>query len=173
MQAAATVPDWGAAISSDIELVNHSLDDASTSAELNSVPFLDLDATDAAVDTSIDANVSNTDLAIRLVTWTLVILCLCVLTVLAIRKWQRNNGMLPESAGQSKVLETVMIGHNRSVSLVQLRGLQAVVGCDGSGIQSIVLAPPDFSDVIDQASAATAAEESSESVSFSSTSLPS
>ena len=72
------------------------------------------------------------------------------LTVLVIRKWQRNNGMLPESSGRSKVLETVMIGHNRSVSLVQLRGLQAVVGCDGSGIQSIVLAPPEFDDVITQ-----------------------
>ena len=52
--------------------------------------------------------------------------------------------MLPISQGNSRVLETVTIGPNRSVCLVQLRDVQAVVGCDASGIQSIVLAPASF-----------------------------
>jgi flagellar biogenesis protein FliO len=76
------------------------------------------------------------------------VLALCVAVIFGIRKWQQKHGMLPTAGGPSpsRVLETVVIGNRQTISLVQLQGLQAVVGCDATGIKSIVLAPPRFED---------------------------
>ena len=81
---------------------------------------------------------------VRLAVWTVIILCLCILTLLALRRWQRRQGLLPPGVGQSRVLETLSIGPGRAVSLIQLGSVRAVVGTDGSGIKTIVLAPPAF-----------------------------
>jgi len=113
--------------------------------------FLDLDSPETTQTSADAAQPSDMDMIARLATWTVIILCLCVLTALGVRRWQRKNGMLPETQGHSRVLETVSLGPNRSVSLVQLRDIQAVVGCDASGIQSIVLAPASFDEVMGEA----------------------
>lgn len=109
--------------------------------------FLDLTSEVSSQQTAgsdVSVGDSGADVIIRLVTWTVIVLCLCVLTVLGLRRWQSTHGLLPAAPGVSKVLETVSLGSNRSVSLVQLRHIQAVVGCDSSGIRSIVLALPSF-----------------------------
>ena len=150
VQAGGRVPEWAERMATPIQLIDHapaaSVDALKPTPEAK--PFLDLDAEPSANAAVKNAEASTTDLAIRFMTGTVIVLGLCVVTILGIRKWQRSHGMLPMSEGDSKVLETVVIGPHRSVSLVQLRGLQAVVGCDASGIQSIVLAPPSFDDVM-------------------------
>jgi len=115
-----------------------------------STPFIDLRATEsrreavAASDTT-----NNSDLFVGLGVWTIIVLCLCVLTVLGIRQWQRGRGMLPVDNGSARVLETVSLGPNRMVSLVALGDVRAIVGCDAAGIRSIVLAPPSFEDALE------------------------
>lgn len=111
-------------------------------------PFLDLDAeesVDAAASTELT---SDTQLIVRFIGGTVLVLGLCVAVIFGIRRWQQKHGLLPPTSGPSRVLETVVIGNRQTISLVQLQGLQAVVGCDASGIKSIVLAPPTFEDVL-------------------------
>jgi flagellar biogenesis protein FliO len=118
-----------------------------TPADPPAEPFLDLSNTDSAKTSASDqANLAagDNEIFVRLGVWTVIILCLCTLTALGIRHWQRSKGMLPQSNTSARVLESVSLGPNRVVSLVQLRGIQAVVGTDGSGIRTIVLAPPTF-----------------------------
>ncbi|HIE98244.1 MAG TPA: hypothetical protein EYG03_10475 [Planctomycetes bacterium] len=124
-------------------------DGTSTTTNAAPAPFLDL--TDEALDgtTASTDETTSTDMLIRLGTWTIIIMCLCGLTALAIRRWQTKHGMLPVARGQSQIVETVSLGANRTVSLVELRGVQALVGCDASGIQSIVPVPPAFPDILD------------------------
>ena len=108
-------------------------------------PFLDLNQEQATAAPMMATGDSETnELFTRLAVWTVIILCLCVLTVLALRRWQRRQGILPSGAGQSRVLETLAIGPGRAVTLVQLGDVRALVGTDGSGINTIVLAPPAF-----------------------------
>jgi len=111
-------------------------------------PFIDLTNETAEVAGGGDAEPTHTDMLIRLATWTVIVMCLCGLTVLAIRRWQTKHGLLAVARGQSQIVETVVLGPNRSVSLVELRGVQALVGCDAGGIQSIVPVPPAFPDIL-------------------------
>jgi len=125
-----------------------SVSDTATSqvANTDGKPYFDAD-TDISEAAQTDAEFNNTNgLFTRLAIWTVIILCLCVLTVLGLRRWQRNQGLLPEHVGQSRVLETLAIGPGRAISLIQLGSVRAVVGTDGSGIKTIVLAPPEFED---------------------------
>lgn len=113
-----------------------------------SKPFLDLDAAESgAAQSTVDAT-DDTELIVRFISGTVIVLALCVAVIFGIRKWQQKHGMLPTAGGPSpsRVLETVVIGNRQTISLVQLQGLQAVVGCDATGIKSIVLAPPRFED---------------------------
>ncbi len=110
----------------------------------NGKPYFDLNTSLTEV-AQADADASDTSgLFTNLAIWTVIILCLCVLTVLGLRRWQQKQGLIPEHVGQSRVLETLAIGPGRAVSLVQLGSVRAVVGTDGSGIKTIVLAPPAF-----------------------------
>jgi flagellar biogenesis protein FliO len=114
-------------------------------------PFLDL-TTDTAgeqAEMATGTEDGTKELFMRLAVWTVIILCLCVLTMLGLRHWQRRQGILPPKAGQARVLETLAIGPGRAVSLVQLGSVRAVVGTDGSGIKTIVLAPPAFDEELD------------------------
>ena len=75
-----------------------------TSAEERKQPaFLDLDSTDETHASAEASEPSDMDMILRLVTWTVIILCLCVLTVLGLRRWQRKNGMLPIVLPQEQV----------------------------------------------------------------------
>ena len=117
-------------------------------------PFIDLTDNTSSDDSfaTNDAQITDNELFVRLGIWTVIVLCLCTLTVLALRHWQRSKGMLPVSKNNARVLESVALGPNRVVSLVELRGIQAVVGCDAGGIKTIVLAPPSFDDEVSTAS---------------------
>ncbi|MDG1894890.1 MAG: flagellar biosynthetic protein FliO [Fuerstiella sp.] len=117
-------------------------------AKTPTAAFLDL--TDETQEPAIAAAIepTHTDMLIRLGTWTVIIMCLCGLTALAIRRWQTKHGILPVAKGQSQIMETVILGPNRSISLVELRGVQALVGCDAGGIQSIVPVPQAFPDIL-------------------------
>ena len=58
-----------------------------TSAEERKQPaFLDLDSTDETHASAEASEPSDMDMILRLVTWTVIILCLCVLTVLGLRR---------------------------------------------------------------------------------------
>lgn len=115
-------------------------------------PYFSLDSdTEEQSSTLVPANDNGTnDLFVRLAVWTVIVLCLCVLTMLGLRRWQRRQGILPAGAGQSRVLETLAIGPGRAVSLVQLGDVRAIVGTDGSGIKNIVLAPPAFDETLSE-----------------------
>ena len=124
----------------------HSHDAEGARVTNNGKPYFDLntDITEAA---QTDADFNNTNgLFTKLAVWTVIVLCLCVLTVLGLRRWQQKQGLIPEHVGQARVLETLAIGPGRAVSLIQLGSVRAVVGTDGSGIKTIVLAPPAFDD---------------------------
>lgn len=114
-------------------------------------PFIDLNQEASTPSPVMATGDSETnELFTRLAVWTVIILCLCVLTVLALRRWQRRQGILPAGAGRSRVLETLAIGPGRAVTLVQLGDVRALVGTDGSGINTIVLAPPAFEEELTQ-----------------------
>jgi flagellar biogenesis protein FliO len=144
-------------------LTQQQADGSSTAATPNSnpAPFIDLTNETLEGTTASTAEPSSIDMLIRLGTWTVIILCLCGLTALAIRRWQTKHGMLPVARGQSQIVETVSLGANRSISLVELRGVQALVGCDANGIQSIVPVPPAFPDLLDSGEAELTLSQSS------------
>lgn len=110
-------------------------------------PFIDLrtesvgDTLTEGADTSRE---SRQELLVRLGVWTVVVMCLAVLTVLGIRRWQRSRGILPQMSSHSRVLQTVGLGGNRSVSLVQVDDVRVLVGSDASGIRNMILAPVSF-----------------------------
>lgn len=143
---------------SSIRTVAHSGGVSTVDANLETAPvasteqpaFLDLRAdVPQQPEAASTAEASNgTEMIIHLVTWTVIILCLCVLTVLGLRRWQAQRGMLPPTRMNARVLETIALGPSRSVSLVQLRNVQALVGCDASGIRSIVIANQSFDDTM-------------------------
>lgn len=114
-------------------------------------PYFSLDTNSTEQSSTLASTDDGTnDLFVRLAVWTVIVLCLCVLTMLALRRWQRRQGILPAGAGRSRVLETLAIGPGRAVSLVQLGDVRAIVGTDGSGIKNIVLAPPAFDETLSE-----------------------
>lgn len=109
-------------------------------------PFLDLSQRDSRSEAEPMASgrAETSDMFVRLAVWTVIVLGLCVLTVLGLRRWQQRQGILPSGSGTSRILETLALGPGRAVSLVQLGDVQAMVGTDGGGIRTIVLVPPAF-----------------------------
>ncbi len=98
-----------------------------------------------------EAGESGSEVLIRGMAWLIVTLCLLSLTILGLRRWQKSQGLLPTTNGRSRVLETLSLGPGRTVSLIEMNGLRALVGSDAGGIRTIVLAPPSFEDEILQA----------------------
>lgn len=98
-----------------------------------------------------EAGESGSEVLIRGMAWLIVTLCLLSLTILGLRRWQKSHGLLPTTNGRSRVLETLSLGPGRTVSLIEMNGLRALVGSDAGGIRTIVLAPPSFEDEILQA----------------------
>ena len=88
---------------------------------------------------------------VTMLIWILVLICLMVLTILGLRRWQRTRGLLPVVNGQSRVLQTLSLGPGRTVSLIEMNGLRALVGADAWGIRTIVLAPPSFDEALSTA----------------------
>lgn len=111
-------------------------------------PFLSLGDSDVSPESGVTgrSQESDSELLLQTAIWTVVVLCLCVLTILGVRRWQRARGWVPDKRGTGRVLETLTLGPGRSVSLIQMQGLRALVGCDATGIRTIAVAGPDFSD---------------------------
>lgn len=107
-------------------------------------PFLDLTNEPEANANATPEPSTNAELFVQLAIWTVIILCACILVVLGIRYVQRRQGLLPEADHQSRVLQTLSLGAHRTVSLVQLGEVRAIVGCDSTGVSNIVLAPNSF-----------------------------
>jgi flagellar biogenesis protein FliO len=119
----------------------------------SAAPFISLAADDTSSTSlgSVGGGLSDDNLLIQMATWTVVVLCLCVLTILGIRRWQRSRGMLPEGVQTGRIVDTLVLGPGRSISLIQIQGLRALVGCDATGIRTIALASPGFDDELTSA----------------------
>lgn len=120
-------------------------------------PFLDLlrepPATLPPADLSVTAG--GGEQLVRVLGWLIVLMCVLCLLVLGLRRWQRSRGLLPSASARSRVLETLSLGPGRTVSLIEIQGLRALVGADAGGIRTIVLAPPAFDDELTAASEST------------------
>jgi flagellar biogenesis protein FliO len=89
---------------------------------------------------------SPVQVLMRAVAWIVVALCIFSLTILGVRRWQRQRGLLPTTNSRSRVLETLSLGPGRTVSLIELAGFKALVASDAGGIRSLVLTPVSFHD---------------------------
>ena len=130
-----------------------SLQSVPPEAITDNAPFLDLtggkeaeDPLAASAAERIQAGTFTTEQFITMLVWMLVLMCVMILCVLGLRKWQRTRGLLPVANNQSRVLQTLSLGPGRTVSLIEMNGLRALVGADAGGIRTIVLAPPSFDD---------------------------
>jgi len=147
------MPEAGVIQASHVDPPAGPAENAADGSSIVTTPFFELTqpTDEASTSESGFASSETNQLFSRLAVWTVIVLCLCVLTVLALRRWQRGQGMLPSSRGNAKILETLALGPGRAVALVQLGQHQAFVGTDSGGISTIVLAPPAFDDAFDAA----------------------
>ena len=111
-------------------------------------PFLDLTGTlDSHPAVTPGARTAgDTRQTIRVIAWLVVVLSGFSLVIAGLRRWQRSQGLLPRAGGQSRVMETLSLGPGRTVSLIELSGIRALVGSDAGGIRAIVIAPAAFPD---------------------------
>jgi len=99
----------------------------------------------------ITAGSNPTQVLMRAVAWIVIALCIFSLTILGLRHWQRQRGLLPTTNSRSRVVETLSLGPGRTVSLIELAGFRALVASDAGGIRSLVLAPLSFPDELMEA----------------------
>lgn len=137
-------------VSSEIQRVASSDVPQTTSAAQGAKAFIDLSgpAESLAAVASPSAVTASTMDQVRLGAWMLILFCGMVLAVLAMRRWKRNQGLLPATGKTSRVVETLSLGPGRSVSLIEIAGMRALVGADTGGIRTIVMAPRTFDDEI-------------------------
>ncbi len=122
-------------------------DDTDRGASARSdAPFLDLTSTveSQPSEAPLEQPAIDTRQTIRIVAWLVVLLCGFSLVIAGLRRWQRSQGLLPVVGGQSRVMETLSLGPGRTVSLIELSGIRALVGSDAGGIRAIVIAPAAF-----------------------------
>lgn len=95
----------------------------------------------------------------RLGVGTAVVLVLCVVTLVACRRWLRG---LPHSANANArmvLVETLSLGNRCQVHLVRIGKQQVLVGLDGGGIKSLVALPEAFDDALAEAQTEPASAE--------------
>lgn len=116
-------------------------------------PFLDLEPTvrtgganSPEQSPEVTLATSPGNIIVRAVVWLVIAFCLLILAVLGVRRYQRSRGLLPSTGNQSRVVETLSVGPGRSVSLIEIAGLRALVAADAGGIKTLVLAPSIFPD---------------------------
>ncbi len=117
------------------------------------IPFLDLEPTvrtgganSPEQSPEVTLATSPANIIVRAVVWLVIAFCLLILAVLGVRRYQRARGLLPSTGNQSRVIETLSVGPGRSVSLIEIAGLRALVAADAGGIRTLVLAPSIFPD---------------------------
>jgi flagellar biogenesis protein FliO len=137
-------------VNSEIQPVASSEVPQTTVAAQGAKAFIDLSgpAESLAAVASPSAVTASTMDQVRLGAWMLILFCGMVLAVLAMRRWKRNQGPLPATGKTSRVVETLSLGPGRSVSLIEIAGMRALVGADAGGIRTIVMAPRTFDDEI-------------------------
>lgn len=112
-------------------------------------PFLDLTSdldSQTGRSKSRSAASESADPIIRTLATCVIVGCLSILVILGLRRWQRSRGLLPGAGGRSRVIETLSLGPGRTVSLIEMDGIRALVGADSGGIRTIVMAPRGFSE---------------------------
>ena len=116
-------------------------------AENSSTPFLDLSQPQTLSGGSGDTGIDR-DMLVNFVVWMIVILCLCGLTVLGIRMLQRRGiikaGTAGPSSGQARVIDSLSLGRNQFVQLLEIGGRQVLVASDTSGIREMVPLSSEF-----------------------------
>lgn len=137
-------------VNSEIQPVASTEGPQTTVAAQSAKAFIDLSgpAESLAAVASPSAVTASTMDQVRLGAWMLILFCGMVLAVLAMRRWKRNQGLLPATGKTSRVVETLSLGPGRSVSLIEIAGMRALVGADAGGIRTIVMAPRTFDDEI-------------------------
>ena len=83
-------------------------------------------------------------LLLRLTAGTVTVLVLCVVTLLAGRRWLRGPAPKIAAGSQLQILETVSLGNRCCVHLLRAGQHQIVVGTDGTGMKSLVALPESF-----------------------------
>lgn len=123
--------------------------DPTPSERADDQPFLDLTRDpdgQTARSKSRSAASESADPIIRTLATCVIVGCLSILVILGLRRWQRSRGLLPGAGGRSRVIETLSLGPGRTVSLIEMDGIRALVGADSGGIRTIVMAPRGFSE---------------------------
>lgn len=118
-------------------------------------PFLDLTRPQETV-ADVDGPGIDQDMLLNFALWMVVILCLCGLTVVGLRMLQKRGlvtaGSTGASTGKAKVVDSLSLGRNRLIQLVEIGGRQVLVASDPTGIQSMVPMADDFEDSLLHAS---------------------
>ncbi|MCR9200975.1 MAG: flagellar biosynthetic protein FliO [Planctomycetaceae bacterium] len=110
-------------------------------------PFLDLtnpqNATPSATGQGIDQ-----DMLINFGLWMVVILCLCGLSVVGLKMLQRRGiikaGSAGPSTGHARVIDSLSLGRNQFVQLIEIGGRQVLLASDTSGIREMVPLADEF-----------------------------
>ena len=90
----------------------------------------------------------NHDSIINLAIWMVVIMCLCGLTVLGLRRMSVRQIKVGQVAGTSRVVDTLNLGKHRFVQLIEIGGRSVLVASDASGIRSVLPMVDQFSDTL-------------------------
>jgi len=126
-------------------------------------PFLDLRNEDVAPAVS-PAQSDQPDMStlIDIAAWTVVVLSLFGLCVLAFRYLKGNHKQTPTNAAKARIVESLSLGMRGEVSLIELDGIRIVVGSDASGFKAIGFPPMGFTDHLSQAESLDESESMSE-----------
>lgn len=84
----------------------------------------------------------------KLVFGTATVLALCVVTMVAGRRWLRGAPPRTAKTGKLRLIESVSLGNRCSVYLLRVGDLQILAGTDSSGMKSLVPLPPSFEQAI-------------------------
>lgn len=96
---------------------------------------------------------SNRELLIRLGVGTAVVLGLCVVTLLAGRRWLAGLSAAKPGGGTMHVVETLHLGNRCCLHLIQLPSRQFLVGADGAGIKTVLPLTENFDNLLTEAAA--------------------
>ena len=110
-------------------------------------PFLDLSNPDSATSSTTSPGIDQ-DMLINFGLWMVVILCLCGLSVVGLKMLQRRGiikaGSAGPSTGHARVIDSLSLGRNQFVQLIEIGGRQVLLASDTSGIREMVPLADEF-----------------------------
>lgn len=110
-------------------------------------PFLDLSNPESATASAPGPGIDQ-DMLINFGLWMVVILCLCGLSVVGLKMLQRRGiikaGSAGPSTGNARVLDSLSLGRNQFVQLIEIGGRQVLLASDTSGIREMVPLADEF-----------------------------